>query len=178
MSRATGACQLGKWSRMISRRRAIVVLAAAIGLGTGSPCFSDPGETTPEVSAEDADYVAGRKALEAKNWPSAIKSFSSAAERNPRNADVQNYLGFAYRKTGKLDLALKHYNRALTLNPRHRGAHEYIGEAYLLKGDVKSAQKHLAALREICSLTCEELTDLEREIAKHLKKSAANRSSR
>ena len=57
-----------KWSRMISRRRAIVVLAAAIGLGTGSPCFSDPEETTPEVSAEDPDYVAGRKALEAKNW--------------------------------------------------------------------------------------------------------------
>jgi len=178
MSLANGACQLGKWSRIISRRRAIVVLAAAIGLGAGSPCFSDPAETTPQVSAEDPEYVAGRKALEAKNWTSAIKSFSSTAERNPRNADIQNYLGYAYRKAGKLDLALKHYNRALTLNPRHRGAHEYIGEAYLLKGDVKSAQKHLAALREICSLPCEELTDLEREIAKQLKKSAPSRSSR
>lgn len=163
---------------MISRRRATVVLAAAIGLGAGSPCFSDPTETTSQVSAEDRDYLAGRKALEAKNWTSAIKSFTSAAERNPSNADVQNYLGYAYRKTGKLDLAFKHYNRALALNPRHRGAHEYIGEAYLLKGDVKSAQKHLAALREICSLTCEELTDLEKEIAQHLKKSAATRPSR
>ena len=178
MSRATGACQLGKWSRMIARRRAIVVLAAAIGLGTGSPCFSDPAETTPEVSAQDPDYVTGRKALEAKNWSSAIKSFSSAAERNPRNADIQNYLGYSYRKSGKLDLAFKHYNQALTLNPRHRGAHEYIGEAYLLKGDMKSAQKHLAALREICSLPCEELTDLEREMAKHLKKSPSSRSRR
>lgn len=176
MSRATGACQLGKWSRMISRRRAIVVLAAAIALGIGSPCFSDPTETTPEVSAQDPDYVAGRKALEAKNWTSAIKSFSSAAERYSRNADIQNYLGFAYRKTGKLDLAFKHYHRALALNPRHRGAHEYIGEAYLIKGDMKSAQKHLAALREICSLPCEELTDLEREIARYAKQSTANPS--
>jgi len=58
------------------------------------------------------------------------------------------------------------------LNPRHRGAHEYIGEAYLIKDDLKSAQKHLAALREICSLPCEELTDLEREIASYIKKSA------
>ena len=160
---------------MISRRRAIVMLAAAIGLATVSPCFSDPAETTPEVSAADPDYVAGRKALDAKNWTSAIKSFSSAEARNPSNADIQNYLGFAYRKTGKLDLAFKHYNRALALNPKHRGAHEYIGEAYLLKGDVKSAQKHLAALREICSLPCEELTDLERDIAKHLKKSTTSR---
>jgi tetratricopeptide (TPR) repeat protein len=161
---------------MISRRRAIVVLAAAIGLGTASPCFSDPEETTPQVSAEDPDYVAGRKAFEAKNWHSAIKSFSSAENRNPRNADIQNYLGYAYRKTGKLVLAFKYYNQALALNPRHRGAHEYIGEAYLIKGDLKSAQKHLAALREICSLPCDELTDLEREIASYVKKSATNRS--
>ena len=162
-----------QWSRIISGRGAIV---AAIGLGTGSPCFSDPEETTPQVSAEDPDYLAGRKAFEAKNWHSAIKSFSSAAKRNPRNADIQNYLGYAYRKTGKLDLAFTHYNLALALNPRHRGAHEYIGEAYLIKGDLKGAQKHLAALREICSLPCDELTDLEREIASYVKKSATNRS--
>ena len=111
----------------------------------------------------------------AKNWPSAIKSFSSAAERNPRNADVQNYLCFAYRKTGKLDLAFKHYKQAIALNPRHRGAHEYIGEAYLIKGDLRSAEKHLAALRKICLLPCEELADLEREIAK-FKKSGAGHS--
>jgi Flp pilus assembly protein TadD len=176
MSLATGACQFG--SRVTSRRRAIVTLAAAIGLATAAPCFSDPEETTPEVSAADPDYVTGRKALDAKNWTAAIKSFSSAADRNLSNADIQNYLGYAYRKSGKLDLAFKHYHRALGLNPRHRGVHEYIGEAYLIKGDVKSAQKHLAALREICSLPCEELTDLEREIAKHLKKSTTSRSSR
>jgi tetratricopeptide (TPR) repeat protein len=161
---------------MVSRRRAIVALAAAIGLGTGSPGFSDPEETTPEVSAEDPDYLAGKKALDAKDWNAAIKLFSSAGKRNPRNADIHNYLGYAYRKNGKLDLAFKHYNRALALNPRHRGAHEYIGEAYLIKGDLKSAQKHLAALRDICSLPCEELTDLEREIANYVKKSAATRS--
>jgi len=178
MSLDTGVCQRGKWSRMIWRRRAMVALAAAFALGTGYPCFADPQETTPQVSAQDPDYVAGRKALEAKNWTSAIKSFTSAAGRNPSNADVQNYLGYSYRKSGKLDLAFKHYNQALALNPRHRGAHEYIGEAYLLKGDVKSAQKHLAALREICSLTCEELTDLEREIASYVKKSPASRSPR
>jgi Flp pilus assembly protein TadD len=167
---------LHKWNRMIWRRRVIkVTLAAAIALAAASPCFADPQETNPEASALDPDYAAGRKAIDAKNWNAAIKSLSSAALRSPDNADIQNYLGYAYRKAGKLDLAFKHYKQAITLNPRHRGAHEYIGEAYLIKGDLRSAEKHLAALRDICLLPCEELTDLEREIAK-FKKSGAGRS--
>ena len=32
-------------------------------------------------------------------------------------------------------------------------------------GDVPNAEKHLAALRAICLLPCEELTDLERAFA-------------
>lgn len=172
--RACSCAPAGKWNRMIWRRRAMkAALAAAIAMGAASPCFADPQDTDPEASALDPDYAAGRKAIEAKNWNAAVKSLFSAALRSPDNADIQNYLGYAYRKTGKLDLAFKHYKRALTLNPRHRGAHEYIGEAYLIKGDVRSAQKHLAALREICLLPCEEFTDLEREIAKYVKKSPA-----
>jgi len=175
MSYRADSCALaGKWNRRIWRRRAVkAALVAAIALGAASPCFADPEDTNPEASALDPDYAAGKKAIEAKNWNAAVKSLSSAALRSPDNADIQNYLGYAYRKTGKLDLAFKHYKRALTLNPRHRGAHEYIGEAYLIKGDLKSARKHLAALREICLLPCEELADLEREIAKYVNKSSA-----
>lgn len=175
--RAYLCAPVGKLKQKNWRRRTTkVALVAAIALGTASPCFADPQETNPEASALDPDYAAGRKAIDAKNWNAAIKSLSLATLRSPDNADIQNYLGYAYRKTGKLDLAFKHYKQALALNPRHRGAHEYIGEAYLIKGDLKSAQKHLAALREICLLSCEELTDLEREIAQHVKKSAASRS--
>jgi Flp pilus assembly protein TadD len=133
------------WNKKKLRRRAIIVLAAAVGLGTGSPCYSDPEETTAQVRPKTLITLWEKEAFELKNWQSAVKSFSLAVNRNPRNADIQNYLGYAYRKSGKLDLAFKHYNRALELNPRHRGAHEYIGEAYLIKGDLKSAQKHLAA---------------------------------
>ena len=163
-----------EWNRMILRRRVIeVVLAAATALCAASLCFADPQDTNPGASALDPDFAAGRKAIDAKNWNAAIKSLSSAALHNPDNADIQNYLGYAYRKTGKLDLAFKHYQRALALNPRHRGAHEYIGEAYLMTGNLPSARKHLEELRKICLLPCEELADLEREIAKHVKKSMA-----
>src|SRR5262245_23491500 len=135
---------LGRWHRMIWRRGAgTAALATAIALVAVSVCFADPQETNPEASALDPDYAAGRKAIDAKEWHAAIKSLSSAALRSPDNADIQNYLGYAYRNTGKHDLAFKHYKQALVLNPRHKGAHEYIGEAYLIKGDLK--QKHLAA---------------------------------
>ena len=40
-------------------------------------------------------------------------------------------------------------------------------------GDLARAQKHLEALRKICLLPCEELRDLEREIAAYIKKTGA-----
>ena len=93
--------------------------------------------------------VAGKKAIDDKRWADAIKALSSAALRDTRNADIQNYLGYAYRNAGQMDKAFAHYERALKLNPRHRGAHEYVGEAYLLVDDLSKAEEHVAALRNL-----------------------------
>jgi Flp pilus assembly protein TadD len=132
-----------------------LALAAAITVSTALPCRADPEETNPEAAALDPDYAAGKRALEQKDWREAARRFGQAALRDPNNADLHNYLGYAYRHLKQLDLAFKHYERALALNPRHRGAHEYLGEAYLVVGDLTSAEKHLAALREICLLPCQ-----------------------
>ncbi len=51
-----------------------------------------------------------------------------------------NWLGYVYRKTGKLDPAFKAYKRALGLDPQHKGAHEYIGEAYLMANQPDKAE--------------------------------------
>ena len=118
----------------------------------------------PEAAKLDPDYAAGKKAIEAKDWGAAIKSLSSAALRDSRNADIQNYLGYAHRNAGQMELAFKHYGRALQLNPRHRGAHEYIGEAYLMVNNLSKAEEHLAALRNICLIPCEEHEDLQKQI--------------
>ena len=96
-----------------------------------------------------------------------MRRFGSALRRFPDAADLHNELGFAHRKLRQMNKAFEHYKRALVIEPRHRGAHEYIGEAYLMVGDVASAEKHLAALRSICLLPCEELTDLEKAITAH-----------
>lgn len=126
---------------------------------------ADPYEADPDLAKRDEDYAAGKKASEMKNWAEAARLFERAQVRNPDNADLENVLGYSYRNLKKYDLAFKHYRRAIELDPRHRGAHEYIGETYLMTGDLAGAEKHLAALRDICLLPCEELTDLERAIA-------------
>ena len=145
-------------------------LAAAIGPAAG-PSLADPSESESQA-ALDPDYTAGRQAMEKKDWREAARRFNQAALRAPDNADIHNFLGFAYRNLGQLDLAFRHYGRALELNPRHRGAHEYIGEAYLMVNNLAKAQEHVAALERICLLPCEELDDLRREIAAYRKKHA------
>jgi Flp pilus assembly protein TadD len=148
-------------------RLAAVWLAAwALG-GAPLPGHADPAETDSDLAATDQDYAAARKAIAAKQWEEAIARLRKAEVRHPDHADLQNDLGYAHRNLGQFDAAFKHYERAIELEPRHRGAHEYIGEAYLLVGDVPNAEKHLAALRAICLLPCEELTDLEKAFAKY-----------
>jgi len=140
---------------------------ALLGLGLAllpATAIADPTDEAPAQTRLDPDYAAGKAALEAKNWEAAIRSLSSAALRDTRNADLQNYLGYAYRHTGQMDLAFKHYGRALELNPRHRGAHEYVGEAYLIVNNPTKAAEHLAALEKICLLPCAEYEDLKAKL--------------
>ena len=143
----------------------LCVLAPALAL-CASIAFThaEPYEDTPDASARDPDYAAGKAAMDKKNWREALKRFQQAALRDPDSADLHNYLGFSYRNLKQMDLAFKYCKRSIELNPRHRGAHEYIGEAYLMVNDLPSAEKHLAALRNICLLSCEELADLDKAV--------------
>jgi Flp pilus assembly protein TadD len=128
------------------------------------PAIAVDDEENPAAVELDPDYAAGKKAIKAKQWSAAIAALSSAALRDTRNADIQNYLGYAYRNAGQLDAAFRHYERALTLSPRHRGAHEYVGEAYLIVNNLAKAEEHLAALQQICLIPCEEFEELNEKI--------------
>jgi tetratricopeptide (TPR) repeat protein len=113
----------------------------------------------------DPDFKAGKKALGAEDWNGAIAAFELAALRDPLNADIQNYIGYAYRRLRQLGPAIGHYRQALMLNPRHRSAHEHLGEAYLVRGESAKAEQLLAALENLCLIPCEEYDDLKRAIA-------------
>jgi len=138
-----------------------LALACALGFTSGAQAVG----TDEEEDKLDPDYASARRALEAKDWPAAIKALNSAALRDTRNADIQNYLGYAYRNSGDLSLAYQHYHRALQINPRHRGAHEYLGEAYLMNGNLAKAEEHLALLGRICLIPCDEQGLLREKIA-------------
>jgi Flp pilus assembly protein TadD len=153
-----------------------LALVSAVTAVVPGGSLADPTDEDWTAAARDPDYLAGKQALERKDWLEAVKRFTQAARRDPDNADLQNYLGYAYRNLGQLEPAFQHYRRALELNPRHRGAHEYAGEAHLMTGNLARAEEHLAALRQICLLPCEELLDLERQIAAYRQRTGAGRT--
>lgn len=115
------------------------------------------------------EYEAGRKAVEAKDYKTALGHLTQAAQKLPNDADVQNLLGYSYRKLGNYDKALEHYRAALKLDPGHRGAHEYLGELYLETNRLADAESELNALKKSCPWfgKCEEYEDLKGEIEKY-----------
>jgi len=148
---------------------AIAATLVALALGIVPGAFAEGYESKPEAAERDPDYAAAKKAIAEKNWTEAIARLSQAEKRDPDNPDLQNWLGYSHRNLKRYDEAVRYYKRAIELDPRHRGAHEYLGETYLLVGDVTLAETHLSALREICLLPCDELTDLEKAIASYKK---------
>jgi tetratricopeptide (TPR) repeat protein len=128
--------------------------------------------TTMASVASDADWAqlqpdfkAGKKALGAQDWNGALAAFELAALRDPSSADIQNYIGYAYRRLRQLEPAMGHYQQALALNPRHRGAREHLGEAYLVLGEPAKAEQLLRELENLCLIPCEEYDDLKQAIA-------------
>lgn len=129
--------------------------------------LGNPGMTTPLANNQNADFVAGKQAIDRKDWRSAVDSFSKVEKSMPGNADLHNFLGYAYRHLDDLDNSFRHYKEALRLDPKHRGAHEYIGQAYLKAKQPEKAAEHLAELEKICGKGCEEYKDLAKSIANY-----------
>jgi Flp pilus assembly protein TadD len=153
-------------------KRFLAVVLAAGATMLAAPAVHAVGDDSPSApgAPADPDAEAGKAAIRGKDWNGAIAAFGKVAAKDPKDANAQNWLGYAYRMAGKLDLALKHYSEALRLDPRHRGAHEYIGEAYLMKGDLAKAKAHQAQLDRLCFFGCTELSDLRKSIAEYEKK--------
>jgi Flp pilus assembly protein TadD len=150
-----------------------VILAAALALllpVAQVRAAGDAGSPAPPRVATNPDYEAGKKAVEAHNYKAALESFNRALAKEPDSADIHNYLGYSWRKSGNLDMAFKHYNEALKIDPRHKAAHEYIGEAYLMVNDLPKAEAHLAQLDKICFFSCEEYRELKQAIDDYKRK--------
>jgi tetratricopeptide (TPR) repeat protein len=131
---------------------------------TQTRAFADLPE--PKGGPQNPNMEAGRKAIDAKDYKSAVGHLTKAVQELPNDADAHNMLGYSYRKTGNFDKSMEHYQRALKLDTNHRSAHEYLGELYLDLNQMGNAEKQLAALKKACPLLgkCEEYDDLKKAI--------------
>jgi Flp pilus assembly protein TadD len=149
--------------------RLVLALAVVSTMLLPFTALANLGESETEESS-NPDWQAGKKAVESQDWKTAADRLGKAAAAEPKNADIQNWLGFSQRKLGNLDAAFAAYNEALKLNPKHRAAHEYIGEAYLMAGKVDKAEQHLTELQRLCTpIPCEELKQLKRAVDEYKK---------
>ncbi|MBK8016385.1 MAG: tetratricopeptide repeat protein [Betaproteobacteria bacterium] len=152
----------------MSRLNRAVSCVVALACLTGTPAFANMGESG--ASSTEANFVAGRQAIEKQDWEGALNALRKAVAADPGNADAHNWLGFAYRKLGKFAESFSAYDEALRINPQHKAAHEYIGEAYLQTDQLDKAETHLAELNRLCTpIPCEEYKDLKRAINEYKK---------
>jgi len=135
----------------------------AAGGGADPP---KPQAVTPAVPA-DPSFAQGKMLVEQKNYAGAIPLLQQAVQKNPRNADAYNLLGYATRASGNPTGSLQYYQQAIAIDPKHLGAHEYLGEAYLMLDQPAEADKMLARLDSFCVFGCTEHRMLKAAIASY-----------
>ena len=146
----------------------VSALALLCALSTLSLAFAADTETSPAKNVASADYAAGKKAVEEKQWTVAADYFRRATLQDPKNADAWNMLGYSSRWAGKYPDAFEAYGRALALEPFHRGANSYLGVAYVKTNDLVKARAQLAKLESICgNKDCDEYKALDKAIAEY-----------
>ncbi len=145
--------------------RAFVLTLAVSSM---SALYAADTETSPAKNVASADYVAGKKAVEEKQWTIAADYFRRATLQDPKNADAWNMLGYSSRWAGKYPDAFDAYGRALALEPFHRGANSYLGVAYVRTNDLVKARAQLAKLESICgNKDCDEYKALDKAITEY-----------
>ncbi len=166
----------------------ILVLAATVGVALPGAAYgvgdSDSSNTVNECTNgkvwdkrekkcvepkkgaldDDSIYEAGRDLAYAGRHDEAITVLSLASDRNDKR--ILNFLGYAHRKDGRLEVGIGYYRQAIDIDPTYTLVREYYGEALLMKGDVEAARAELATIENLCgSRTCEEYEDLAEDIA-------------
>ena len=99
-----------------------------------------------------------------KLYSKAYDKLLKAYDKDKKNPDILNYLGFTLRKAGNLEEAEKFYLAGLEIKPDHRGINEYLGELYIKTNRIELAKKRLEVLKD-CK--CEEFEELKELIEKN-----------
>ena len=137
-------------------------LAAMTG-DSGSKGSNDNQGTLYKVAKQ---LIIKAKKLEKKDkLEKALKLYSKAYDKlkkaynkDKKNPDILNYLGFTLRKAGNFDEAEKFYLAGLEIKPDHKGINEYLGELYVKTNRIDLAKERLDVLK---GCKCEEYEELK-----------------
>ena len=99
-----------------------------------------------------------------KLYSKAYDKLVKAYNKDKKNADILNYLGFTLRKAGNFEEAEKFYLTGLKIKPNHNGINEYLGELYVITNRIELAKERLEVLKD-CK--CEEFEELKELIEKN-----------
>ncbi|WP_421996400.1 tetratricopeptide repeat protein [Reyranella sp.] len=155
-------------------RPTVFAAIAVLSLGLPAASFAAGGggdapkaDTSKPAAPADPAFANAKAMVEARNYAGAIPLLQQVVQKNPRNADAYNLLGYATRASGNPNGSLQYYTQALAIDPRHLGAHEYLGEAYLMLDRPAEADQMLARLDSLCVFGCTEYRMLKTAIANY-----------
>ena len=149
----------------------IILIIALLLLTNNSFAAGSSGEYKNSFYKEAKKLILKAKKLEKKNkTEKALKLYSKAYdklikayEKDKKNPDVLNYLGYTLRKSGDLKKAETYYLEGLKLDAGHLGINEYLGELYVQTNRIELAKERLAVLN---GCKCEEYEELKTLIEK------------
>jgi tetratricopeptide (TPR) repeat protein len=95
---------------------------------------------------DDELYKAAREFAYAGQYENAISVLHLANNQNdPR---ILNYLGYANRKAGRMELGMSYYRKALQADENYILARSYMGQALMEQGDIQAARVQLVEIRD------------------------------
>jgi tetratricopeptide (TPR) repeat protein len=95
----------------------------------------------------DSDlYKAARELAYAGQYDNAIRVLKVAKNQNdPR---ILNYMGFANRKAGRVEIGMAYYRKAIAADANYLLARSYMGQGLILQGDIEGAREQLVEIRD------------------------------
>ena len=131
---------------------------------SGATFAAGSGNENGTTSNMPAGYVKAVKSIETGNHQEATQFLKLSDSKKPKDADINNLLGFAQRKTGDVDEASACYRKALKIDGKHKSTLSYQGKLFWIVGNKAAADGNLRKLDKICWLGCRELDVLRTAI--------------
>lgn len=70
------------------------------------------------------------------------------AAQNQNDPRILNYMGYANRKAGRVDLAMTYYKKALAIDGNYLLARSYMGQGLIVQGKIEEARAQLIEIRD------------------------------